>query len=96
MLVPMVELLVGHRAQIDCATDYGESPLGVASFQGRFECRQVPLGCRSRPKSTEVEIDANRRELYGTNIGTSCHHGWHHFRRRISAVVAQNGKEHER
>ena len=49
MLVPMVELLVGHGAQIDCATNYGESPLGVASFQGRFDVVKYLLDAGADP-----------------------------------------------
>jgi ankyrin repeat protein len=37
MLVPMIVLLVKNGAEMDCETDYGESPLSVAAFQGRFD-----------------------------------------------------------
>jgi ankyrin repeat protein len=36
-LVPMANFLVKHGAVIDCQTDYGESPLSVASGMGRFD-----------------------------------------------------------
>ena len=36
-LVPLVEFLVKNGAEIDCETDYWESPLSVASHAGRFD-----------------------------------------------------------
>lgn len=36
-LLPVAELLVKNGAQIDCETEYGESPLSVASMRGRFD-----------------------------------------------------------
>ena len=36
-LLPVVELLVKHGADIDAVTSYGESPLTTAAFQGRLD-----------------------------------------------------------
>jgi ankyrin repeat protein len=36
-LIPTVDFLVTHGAEIDCQTEYGESPLSVASILGRFD-----------------------------------------------------------
>jgi ankyrin repeat protein len=50
-LVLMADFLVKHGAVIDCQTDYGESPLSVASRMGRFDAVKCLLeaGADSSP-----------------------------------------------
>jgi ankyrin repeat protein len=36
-LIPIIELLVEHGANVDCETDYRERPISVASRLGRFD-----------------------------------------------------------
>lgn len=49
LLVPVAEFLVRSGAEIDCVTDYGESPLSVASFQGRFDAVKYLLDAGADP-----------------------------------------------
>ncbi|MHB8954462.1 MAG: ankyrin repeat domain-containing protein [Pirellulaceae bacterium] len=48
-LVPMAECLIRNGAEMDCETDYGESPLSVASWQGRFDAVNLLLGSGADP-----------------------------------------------
>lgn len=48
-LLPMTELLLHHGAETDCESDYGESPLSVASLMGRFEVVKVLLDAGADP-----------------------------------------------
>ena len=42
-VVPMAEFLIRSGAETDCETDYGESPLSVASPMGRLgRCEIAP------------------------------------------------------
>ena len=50
-LVPMIEWLVQHGAEIDCETEYGESPLSVASRLGRFDAVRFLLEAGADPSS---------------------------------------------
>lgn len=49
MLIPVIEFLVKNGAEIDCETDYGESPLSVASHLGRFDAVKLLLGAGADP-----------------------------------------------
>lgn len=56
-LVPMVNFLVANGAKTECETDYGESPLSVASIQGRIDAVEALLNAgadSSRLKWTEL------------------------------------------
>src|SRR5262249_11913977 len=48
-LLRVVDSLVTHGAKIDCETDYGESPLSVASIQGRFDAVKYLLDAGADP-----------------------------------------------
>jgi ankyrin repeat protein len=48
-LVPMIEFLVKHGAEIDCETEYGESPLSVASRLGYFDAIRCLLDSGADP-----------------------------------------------
>ncbi len=48
-LVPMIELLLKHGGETDCSTDYGESPLSIASRLGRFDAVKVLLDAGADP-----------------------------------------------
>ncbi|HET6324087.1 MAG TPA: ankyrin repeat domain-containing protein [Planctomycetaceae bacterium] len=48
-LVPMVDLLVKRGAVIDCQSDYGESPLSVASRSTRFDLVKYLLSAGADP-----------------------------------------------
>lgn len=48
-LVPMVEFLVQNGADLDRETEYGESPLSVASYQGRFDVVRCLLDAGADP-----------------------------------------------
>lgn len=48
-LVPMAEFLIQHGAETDCETDYGESPLSVASLMGRFDAVKALLAAGADP-----------------------------------------------
>lgn len=48
-LVPMIELLVTCGAETDCETEYGESPLSVASHFGRFDAVKSLLDAGADP-----------------------------------------------
>ena len=48
-LVQMIEFLVKHEAEIDCETEYGESPLSVASRLGRFDAIRFLLDSGADP-----------------------------------------------
>lgn len=48
-LVQVVQFLVSNGAEINCESDYGESPLSVASRLGRFDVVSVLLGAGADP-----------------------------------------------
>jgi ankyrin repeat protein len=48
-LVPMIELLWKHGADLDTSTDYGESPLSIASRLGRFDAVKFLLEAGADP-----------------------------------------------
>ncbi|MBN2290845.1 MAG: ankyrin repeat domain-containing protein [Pirellulales bacterium] len=48
-LVPMVDLLIEHGADVNCESDYGESPLIVASRRGRFDAVRILLDAKAVP-----------------------------------------------
>ena len=48
-LVPMIEFLVRCGAETDCETEYGESPLSVASHFGRFDAVELLLDAGANP-----------------------------------------------
>lgn len=48
-LVPIIELLLRNGAEFDCETAYGESPLSVASGQGRFDAVKCLLDAGADP-----------------------------------------------
>ena len=48
-LVPMIDFLVAEGAAMDCETEYGESPLSVASLFGRFDAVKSLLDAGADP-----------------------------------------------
>jgi ankyrin repeat protein len=48
-LVPMAEFLLQNGAETDCETEYGESPLSVASLMGRFDAVKSLLDAGADP-----------------------------------------------
>ncbi len=48
-LVPMAEFLVRNGAEMDCETEYGESPLNVASRLGEFDAVRLLLDAGGDP-----------------------------------------------
>lgn len=51
-LIPMVELLIRRGAELDSTTEYGESPLSVASRFGCFDLVQILLDAGADPTDT--------------------------------------------
>ena len=60
-LVPMADFLAKHGAVIDCETDYGESPVSVASRMGRFDIVRTPprRWCRSVTTPMDSTFEGN-------------------------------------
>lgn len=52
-LVQVADLLVKNGAQINCETEYGESPLSVASMRGRFDVVKYLLDAGADPSPLE-------------------------------------------